>query len=311
VALRFSTDDLARHLTLVARIVARVRNPPPPQPMFEPKARILYAIIVAELALAVVLYSALGMRFADVGFALPSWTFGLILVSAFAARRAAFPRVATWLEATALAYIGGLAGWALLFPATALSLPFADPWLSAVDKALGFNFVALDSWMHGRLYDQIYHSFGWQAALIIPILIVVRRDVWALVYALTFAMMLTYLLYPLAPAMGPRVFYGLVPADPQTLMIRAMRDQHVRTITRQMIVGMVSFPSFHAATAVIFAWAMWPVRLLRWPFLALNGAVLLTTMTEGDHYLVDVIAGIAVAAVAICLCRWQQRHHRC
>lgn len=282
-----------------AASVLGVRAGYEPQPMFDRRSRFVYAVLGVQLALGVVLYSILGLRFADISLALPSVTVGITLVAAWLARRVGFSSIAAWLETTTLIYLVGLAGWAVLFPGTALSLPFADPWLSAGDKALGFDFGALDRAVHGWPLYRIYFSFSWQAALIVPVLVFTKRDAWPLVYALTLAMVLTCLVYPFAPAMGPRVYNGLTAPDRQTLMIEALRDHHVRTITRGMLVGMVSFPSFHAAAAAIYAWAMWPVRFLRWPFVLLNVAVICTTMTEGDHYLVDVFGGLAVAWLAI------------
>ena len=67
--------------------------------------------------------------------------------------------------------------------------------------------------------------------------------------------------------------------------------------------GIVRFPSFHTALAVIFTYAH---RGIRWsfpPVAALNGVMLRSIPSEGGHYLVDMIAGGAVALVAIGLVR--------
>jgi membrane-associated phospholipid phosphatase len=63
-------------------------------------------------------------------------------------------------------------------------------------------------------------------------------------------------------------------------------------------VGLITFPSFHAAMAVLFALAAWSHPWLRWPFALLNAIMLVATITHGGHYLVDVLAGCAIALVA-------------
>ena len=63
--------------------------------------------------------------------------------------------------------------------------------------------------------------------------------------------------------------------------------------------GLITFPSFHAAGAVLLAWGFRSVPLLGIPFVALNIAMLATIPVIGSHYFVDVIGGIAVAALAI------------
>jgi membrane-associated phospholipid phosphatase len=53
--------------------------------------------------------------------------------------------------------------------------------------------------------------------------------------------------------------------------------------------------------AVLAAWYAWNIRALRGPLLALNILVLAATPIEGGHHLVDVFAGLALAAAAIVL----------
>jgi hypothetical protein len=60
--------------------------------------------------------------------------------------------------------------------------------------------------------------------------------------------------------------------------------------------GIITFPSLHAALGILFSVAVWPVKGLRWCAFGLNGLMLLATPAYGSHYVVDVIAGILVAA---------------
>ena len=67
--------------------------------------------------------------------------------------------------------------------------------------------------------------------------------------------------------------------------------------------GIVTFPSFHAASAVLFGWALWAVRWLRPLALLINGAMLAATPLNGGHYFIDLIAGVAIAVLAIVAAR--------
>ncbi|WJH40368.1 phosphatase PAP2 family protein [Aliirhizobium terrae] len=63
--------------------------------------------------------------------------------------------------------------------------------------------------------------------------------------------------------------------------------------------GIVTFPSVHAAVAVLCIWATWNSRWLRYPFLFLNLAMIVSVVTHGSHYFVDAPAGIVLCLVCI------------
>jgi membrane-associated phospholipid phosphatase len=67
------------------------------------------------------------------------------------------------------------------------------------------------------------------------------------------------------------------------------------------VTGIVTFPSFHAASCLLYTWAFWPVRWMRPITLAANGLMLASTPIDGGHYFIDVFAGLALAAAAIAL----------
>jgi hypothetical protein len=67
--------------------------------------------------------------------------------------------------------------------------------------------------------------------------------------------------------------------------------------------GVVCFPSFHVIWAILAANTLWGFRWLRAPAAILCGLIILSTMTLGWHYFVDVLAGMVVAATAVILSR--------
>jgi membrane-associated phospholipid phosphatase len=63
--------------------------------------------------------------------------------------------------------------------------------------------------------------------------------------------------------------------------------------------GLVTFPSYHAAMAIILIYVYRGQRLLFPAIAALNVLMLLSTPTYGGHYLVDIIAGVLIAVFSI------------
>ena len=82
-----------------------------------------------------------------------------------------------------------------------------------------------------------------------------------------------------------------------------LRDGSLRTLDLFHINGVLTFPSFHAASAALYIWGLWPMRWLRPLNLLVNGAMIAATPIGGGHFLVDVLGGVAVAA-SIYAARW-------
>jgi membrane-associated phospholipid phosphatase len=87
----------------------------------------------------------------------------------------------------------------------------------------------------------------------------------------------------------------------------ALRDgtMYMIKITDQ---GLIQLPSFHTILAIMLTYNL---RHNRWLFAAaavLNAALILSCLSEGSHYFVDLFAGAAVAAATIWVVRRLGRH---
>lgn len=220
-------------------------------------------------------------------------------------------------EYLALATLIALLGAVASYPAAAMTRGTVDPALARADAALGFDWIA---WyrtvaahpalqLAGRLaYHSIYVTpaailawFAWQG----------RQDrARAMIAALAIAAAITLALFPFMPAAGPLAYEwrGPVPYMPasalwQPALIPPLRHHLIHVIDVGTLQGLVSIPSYHTAAAVLFIAAAWPEPRLRWPVLLVDAAMLLSTPVEGTHYLIDMIAGAVVAAVALGLVR--------
>ena len=284
----------------------------------EPLAVPAYGIVAFQLVAAAVLLPITGFTLSPAMLlALPVWA-PLLCLGAALLRRYDRPRISGWLEATGLIYVQGLSTLFLLFPLTALSAPFADAQLAAADRALGFDWPGFAHWVADDRFATncavfAYNSFGWQPFLVIGGLFAARLEVraWQAVTAAGVAALATALIYPFAPALGAYVHFGLKGSEfarfgagfefPPVLI--AIKEQGVRTLTLSMFSGFVSFPSYHAAAAVIFTWAMWPFHKARYLFLVLNCGMMVAATVGGGHYVVDIVAGAVVAAGSILCAR--------
>jgi membrane-associated phospholipid phosphatase len=131
--------------------------------------------------------------------------------------------------------------------------------------------------------------------------------------AFLLALVITTAISIFTPAMGTYDYFHFMP-DPDVFTPGAylgqlrdlplVRDGSLRYLSLDTLAGIVTFPSFHAAAAVLYLWALWPVRWIG-PFAAVtNVAMLVATPIGGGHYFIDIAGGIAVAVVAIMAAKW-------
>jgi membrane-associated phospholipid phosphatase len=209
------------------------------------------------------------------------------------------------------------------YAAAVTAMPYRDAELLAIDQWLGFDrtsYVNLftDSPWKVRLSDLIYLAMLPQLAMVSFALIIASRmaRLQRFIAAYGVALISTVAIFVFVPAVGAFVYFDLTPAQYAALPIDvytpartldALRSGAMKTIRLNDLEGLIAFPSFHTAAAILYAWALWPVKSIRWPIAALNVAIISTTPIGGAHYAIDVVAGAVVAFGSIAasglLCR--------
>ncbi|MEO5867826.1 MAG: phosphatase PAP2 family protein, partial [Sphingomonas sp.] len=133
-----------------------------------------------------------------------------------------------------------------------------------------------------------------------------RMRAYRFITAFWVSAVLALLLFATMPAVGPLAYFvhGPLPYLPDSErymadLIPALRLHEIHLIDLGAIRGLVSAPSFHTASAILFIATAWPHRMLRWPLTAMNVAMLVSTPVEGTHYLTDMIVGAAVAGIGL------------
>jgi membrane-associated phospholipid phosphatase len=208
-----------------------------------------------------------------------------------------------------LTYVGG-----------ALNFPLQDQLFLAIDRALGVDPKMLLEFFNARpdwtaWLEAGYGMIKWPL-LGVPLILgmtgrLVRLQTFVLAFAL--ALIATLVIAAFIPAIGTYDGLGLAPESMPNLNTRiyalqahdipALRDGSLRALELFKLAGIVSFPSFHAASALLYAWALWPVRGFGLFVSALCVLMLAATPVVGAHYFIDVLGGFAVAVAAIAISR--------
>ena len=206
-----------------------------------------------------------------------------------------------------------LTGAVATYPLSAGTRGFIDPSLERIDSMLRFNWIAWYDLVAAHRSLQLLGTAAYQSIYLSPAILLGyfawtghRAAARGFIAAFWVAAVLSLLLFPFLPAEGPLAFlwHGPIPYMPESALwemslIPELRNHAMSHVDLGALRGLVSAPSFHTASAILYIAAAWPFRRLRWPLLVLNLAMLLSTPVEGTHYLADMIAGALVAIAAL------------
>lgn len=210
----------------------------------------------------------------------------------------------------------------LSYVGTSLNMPLLDAQFARADAALGLNWLAVLSFTDrhpafGTALGIAYHSSMLQMVAVLIVLAGTRQldRLAGFLTLFTATGIITILVSIVLPAAGAFVFYN-PPAELRDVVgqtagiwhldhFEALRSGAMRTIRLNAIEGLITFPSFRTALAVITTWAFWRTCYLALPVLGINVLVIASTVPVGGHYFVDVLAGAAIAAACIAALKWR------
>ena len=246
-----------------------------------------------------------------------AWVF---IAAGHALWRRGYPRLAFAFVSSAQLELVFLIATPLAYVAASANLPLQDANFAHFDQLLGLDWQAYYYFLCARpaLVPYAYLAYAMISlpTFGVPILLGLTKNYdrlqqFTLACILTAAV--TVLVSAFLPAIGTYQQYG-IPADTEIFKasgylvqvdeIPAVRDGSLRVLSFETLSGIVTFPSFHAAAAVLALWALWGVWWMR-PFaLIAYGGMLLVTPLVGGHYFADVFAGCGVAILAILAARF-------
>lgn len=187
----------------------------------------------------------------------------------------------------------------------------SDPLFVHLDERLGFNVPAIMAWASRHMYAQrvLGHAYSllfWflATACLLPPLMGKRKAAQEFLLANAIVFLLAVPLFSAFPAVGPWVGYHFAANSAQQLCETSIRALHQSAHADGVqAFGIVCFPSFHVIWAVLSSIALWSVRWLRVPAVILAALIVVSTLTTGWHYGVDVLAGLFLCLVAMACAR--------
>jgi hypothetical protein len=260
-----------------------------------------WALICLLLAVDFVWASQVGLTIGEIK--IKAGVIGALLALSAACRRRNRGR-ANMVEAVAwfIAFTGTVV--VLSYLAASCAFPLQDVMMERLDRAIGFDWSAwhdavLDRPLLNRLLLVAYNSLFSQ--FLLAIVYFSKRNRSARIEELLLLMCATaaptMLISAIWPTLGPS---GDVPYLPDLLAMRAGGPWHFELLAMQ---GIVQMPSYHTVMAVLLTYAFRGTGLIGYGIAALNMVMLLSIPPIGGHYLVDVLAGGALALGAIAVQR--------
>jgi hypothetical protein len=187
-------------------------------------------------------------------------------------------------------------GVVLSYLVTSTHAPLVDHLLLSADLRLGFDWTGWTAWvdrnvvMHWSLAISYWLLFPEMILCLLWLPLAGSAD--ELIGLLIVGALTTIAFSGFMPAIGH------LPHASQVAQVIALRSGSLREIPLSHPEGLIAFPSFHIALAAILAYAS---RHTRWLFpltCVLGVAIAISVPSEGGHYMVDALGGIAVAVCA-------------
>jgi PAP2 superfamily len=207
----------------------------------------------------------------------------------------------------------------LMYIAASAAFPLQDATFAHWDQLLGLDWTAYYDFITARptvvRYAYFFYAMiGWPA-LGVPLILGFTKN-YARLQNFVMACILTVcaavVVSSLAPAFGTYHQYSL-PTDfsgfratgylVQIDRLPVVRDGSLRVLNISALGGIITFPSFHAAAAILNLWGFWGVWWMRPLSLIASVGMIMATPLIGGHYFVDVLAGVSLAALAIAVAK--------
>ncbi len=191
-----------------------------------------------------------------------------------------------------------------------------DQILANIDGAMGFVWadyvIAMSAYpAFCAFLKTVYGSTFIQIVLALILLSLAGRpeDVRKLTLANFTGGLIVICIWSLFPSSTPVAFQPLPPEISSIVDLKLDREYGLKLVqlsyegisqfTPGQKLGMVGFPSFHTVMALLVVFYAGKVRFMRIPLIGWNMFMLLAIPLHGAHNVIDVIAGFAVAALAV------------
>jgi membrane-associated phospholipid phosphatase len=193
-----------------------------------------------------------------------------------------------------------------MYMAARTQVPMNDALLARCDSYLGIEVPAVRAVLadYPRLNAFLLITYGtliplMTVAVIVPPLLghaqLAKRFVVSCIIAATISLPI----FACLQAVGPWEHFGFPPAidslAAKAQMLATLKSAGTFVIDVNNRDGLITFPSFHVVLTVLAAITLWPIRYLRWPAAIWAALIVISTVTTGIHYSIDVVGGLVLA----------------
>ncbi len=186
-----------------------------------------------------------------------------------------------------------------------MRMPLQDLAFARINDAMGFDwprwFLAIMAHPVPRtILSDAYSSLLFQIFGSIIYLAITGRGArnHQLLWAVMLSALISAVVSGLLPAIGPFIPGQMPNFSVALLGVRSGAVSHIDVTDMK---GIVTMPSFHTVLAILFTWAHRPPSRSFIPVALLNLVMLISIPFAGHHYVVDMLAGAALAAVTIAI----------
>lgn len=192
-----------------------------------------------------------------------------------------------------------------------MNIPLQDLRFEQWDSWLGIHVSDIHAWAlkhwFGMFAEKCYLQLFtfMQVAILLPIFTGKLKSAQSFIVANLVAFAIGLPFFALLPGIDPWYADHFM-AVPDAAMCKSFVLLAIRQpgpYLYQYPAGAICFPSFHVIWAILCVYALWSYRYLRLPACVFGTLIVLSTVTTGNHYVVDVFGGIAVALAAILITR--------
>lgn len=202
------------------------------------------------------------------------------------------------------------------YMAASMNMPLSDHALALADRAILFDWESFIAFIDSQPVFSHTLAFAYSSLaaqlLALPVILGFAgryKRIYVMILSYGVICYLTCFVSIWFPAAGTYAFYG--PSSVRVDNINnyygfafladfnAVRESAAFNLTVQNADGIITFPSLHAAGALLCAWAAWGLKPLRYPLAVWNTLMTVSAVSHGSHYLVDIIAGLLLAAASI------------